>query len=64
MERAYGAERCVGGACTSIVGGTLQTLRTEEDRAEVRWSLDLADGAHDEGTAWVRVCAALAHPCR
>ncbi|WP_157069676.1 hypothetical protein [Sandaracinus amylolyticus] len=64
IARAHGAERCIEGACASIVGGTVHTLRAEADRSEVRWSLELADGAHDEGTAWVRVCAALAHPCR
>lgn len=57
VERAYLAERCTDGACSAITGGTLETLRTEGDRAEVRWSLELADGSLDEGTAWIRVCA-------
>ncbi|AKF09614.1 hypothetical protein DB32_006763 [Sandaracinus amylolyticus] len=56
MERAYTAERCVDGACIEAAGGTLETLRVDGDRAEVRWSIELEDGSLDEGTAWVRVC--------
>lgn len=57
IERAYLAERCTDGACSAIVDGKLETLRTDGDRRELRWSLELADGTLDEGTAWVRVCA-------
>jgi len=63
VEGASAAERCTDGACVGITGGTLETLRTEGDRAELRWSLTLADGTLDEGTAWVRVCGAAPIGC-
>jgi len=63
VERASVAERCTDGACVGIVGGKLETLRTEGDRMELRWSLELADGTLDEGTAWVRVCGAAPLGC-
>ena len=63
MDRAYTAERCVDGTCIDVVGGTLETLRVDGDRAEVRWSIELADGSLDEGTAWVRVCRDAIERC-
>ncbi|WP_236519467.1 hypothetical protein [Sandaracinus amylolyticus] len=63
MDRAYAAERCTEGTCGAVVGGTLETLRVEGDRAEVRWSIELADGSLDEGSAWVRVCRDAVSRC-